>query len=235
MSVSFFDDSLPIVILLTMPEPNEPLEARALLTLPQSTQARIGQFAHPARRRQTLWGRLIAQCYANALGATLVEERPYPPYLLLPNGEHRALCIAHTQDTIAVGLASALDPVMGLDIETVRPIRSVSGMSRMIFGAAAEWVIHRCDTEGNTNPFFLVWGMKESEIKLNRGQKHYQLTINHHNNTPIVHHTKEQTVLNVTHHALDKLRLTILTQTQTPTLKHVTPTEVLDPLLKRQR
>ena len=234
MSASFFDDSLPLVTLLTMPEPNEALEARALLTLPQRTQARIGQFAHPSRRRQTLWGRLIAETYANALGAALVEERPYPPYLLLANGDRRALCIAHTQDTIAVGLASALDPVMGLDIETVRPIRSVSGMSRMIFGDAAQWVIHRCDTEGNTNPFFLVWGMKESEIKLNRGQKHYQLTVGN-DNTPVVRHTIDQTVLTVTHHVLDKLRLTILTQTQTPTVKRLTPTEVTDRLLTRQR
>ena len=38
MSASFFDDSLPLVTLLTMPEPNEALEARALLTLPQRTQ-----------------------------------------------------------------------------------------------------------------------------------------------------------------------------------------------------
>ena len=230
MASTLFDDTVPVVTLLTMPEPNDELEARALLTLPQDTQTRIGQFAHPARRRQTLWGRLVAQTYAQTLNATLVEDPPYPPYLMV-NGDARALCIAHTKDTIAVGLASRTDPVMGLDIETVRPVRSVSGMSRMIFGVTANWVIQACETQGNTNPFFLVWGMKESEIKLNRGQKTYQLTVDN-NGYPIVRHTVERTVLQTTHHAYGELRLTVLTKSQTPTIKHLTAANILETLLK---
>ena len=73
--------------------------------------------------------------------------------------------------------------------------------------------------------------MKESEIKLNRGQKTYQLTVDN-DGYPTVRHTVERTVLQTTHHAYGELRLTVLTKSQTPTIKHLTAANILETLLK---
>ena len=69
--------------------------------------------------------RLNVRAAARILDAELVEEPPYAPYLL-KDGRRTALCIAHTGTSIALGIASVKDPVMGLDLETMRPVRVVT-------------------------------------------------------------------------------------------------------------
>ena len=49
---------------------------------------------------------------------------------------------------------------------------------------------------------------------------------------PTVRHTVEHTVLQTTHHAYGELRLTVLTKSQTPTIKHLTAANILETLLK---
>lgn len=154
----------------------EALEAKLVPLLPAATQERLAAFTHAARRRQTLWGRLAALAIARERGLTLVETPPYSPLLRDAAGHETALSIAHTGNVIAVGAAGDADPLMGLDIETVRPVRSVRAMSETAFGADIAWAADRYDKTGDLEPFFLLWGMKEAEIKLNRGGDAFLLT-----------------------------------------------------------
>lgn len=110
----------PVVLLLDFEGASGALEASLAPALPEPTRARIAAFSHPVRRRQTFWGRILACAAARALGARLVEDPPYAPYLL-KDGRRTALCVAHTGTSIALGIASKADPVMGLDLETLRP------------------------------------------------------------------------------------------------------------------
>ena len=166
----------PAVLLLDFESAPAGLEESLAATLPEATRSRITAFCHPVRRRQTRWGRILASAAARILDAELVEEPPYAPYLL-KDGRRTALCIAHTGTSIALGIASVKDPVMGLDLETMRPVRSIEGMSRMSFGEAASAIVRQCAESGDSEPFFRAWGMKESEIKLNRGGSGWRLTL----------------------------------------------------------
>ena len=224
---SLCTDDRSAVTLLTLTGPDSADETRALALLPEATRRRIAAFQHPARRRQTLWGRLLALAESRQLGEPLCEEPPYPPYLATATGR-RTLSIAHTGHTIALGVASLADPVMGLDIETLRPVRSIEGMSRMIFGEAAESVVRECRETGNTEAFFRTWGMKESEIKLNRGAAGYRLALGPDGH-PCVLDPEGHSLL-VTHLAFDALRLTVLTSLTTPVIRHTTDVALLHAL-----
>ena len=164
------------VTIVTLDFEDEALEAELTALLPAATQARLAAFTHAARRRQTLWGRLAALAMARERGLALVETPPYSPLLKDADGRETALSIAHTGKVIAVGVASETDDVMGLDIETVRPVRSVRAMSETAFGRDIAWAADRWDETGDLEPFFLLWGMKEAEIKLNRGGERFRLT-----------------------------------------------------------
>lgn len=164
------------VIVVDVDIRDDALEDRLVRLLPEATQNRLAAFTHAGRRRQTLWGRLAALLIARERGLDLIETPPYPPVLCDARGRETALSIAHTGTRIAVGAADAEDPVMGLDIETLREVRSVSGMSEMAFGKDIGWAADIYDRTGDLEPFFLLWGMKESEIKLNRGGERYRLT-----------------------------------------------------------
>ena len=137
----------PAVLLFDFESAPAGLEESLAATLPEATRSRITAFCHPVRRRQTRWGRILASAAARILDAELVEEPPYAPYLL-KDGRRTALCIAHTGTSIALGIASVKDPVMGLDLETMRPVRSIEGMSRMSFGEAASAIVRLCAERG---------------------------------------------------------------------------------------
>ena len=169
------------------------------------------------RRRQTRWGRILASAAARILDAELVEEPPYAPYLL-KDGRRTALCIAHTGTSIALGIASVKDPVMGLDLETMRPVRSIEGMSRMSFGEAASAIVRQCAESGDSEPFFRAWGMKESEITLDEESR------------PVVLDPEGRSVL-ATHAAFGSLRLTVLTGACAPVIGRVTPADISRTLL----
>ena len=175
----------PAVLLLDFESAPAGLEESLAATLPEATRSRITAFCHPVRRRQTRWGRILAGAAARILDAELVEEPPYAPYLL-KDERRTALCIAHTCTSIALGIASVKDPVMGLALETMRPVRSIEGMSRMSFGEAASAIVRQCAESGDSEPFFRAWGMKESEIKLNRGGSGWRLTLDEESR-PVVH------------------------------------------------
>lgn len=224
---SLCTDDRSVVTLLTLTETNPADESRALALLHEATRRRIAAFQHPARRRQTLWGRLIALAESRRLGEPLCEEPPYPPYLYTAFGR-RSLSIAHTGNVIALGVASSDDPVMGLDVETLRPVRSIEGMSRMIFGEAAESVVRDCREAGNAEAFFRTWGMKESEVKLNRGSTGYRLALGP-DGCPCVLNPDGRPLL-VTHLAFDALRLTVLTTHATPVIRHTTDVRLLHDL-----
>lgn len=108
----------PAVLLFDFESAPAGLEESLAATLPEATRSRITAFCHPVRRRQTRWGRILASAAARILDAELVEEPPYAPYLL-KDGRRTALCIAHTGTSIALGIASVKDPVMGLDLSLI--------------------------------------------------------------------------------------------------------------------
>lgn len=218
----------PAVLLFDFESAPAGLEESLAATLPEATRSRITAFCHPVRRRQTRWGRILASAAARILDAELVEEPPYAPYLL-KDGRRTALCIAHTGTSIALGIASVKDPVMGLDLETMRPVRSIEGMSRMSFGEAASAIVRQCAESGDSEPFFRAWGMKESEIKLNRGGSSWRLTLDEESR-PVVLDPEERPVL-ATHAAFGSQRLTVLTGACAPVIGRVTPADISRTLL----
>lgn len=145
--------SKPVVLLLDFEDASAALEASLAIALPEPTRDRIAAFSHPVRRRQTCWGRILAGAAARALGCRLVEDPPYAPYLL-KDERRTALCVAHTGTSIALGIASEADPVMGLDLETLRPVRSIEGMARMSFGEVARSVVAECGAAAQPSPSF---------------------------------------------------------------------------------
>ena len=118
---------------------------------------------------------------------------------------------------------------MGLDLETMRPVRSIEGMSRMSFGEAASAIVRQCAESGDSEPFFRAWGMKESEIKLNRGGSGWRLTLDEESR-PVVLDPEGRPVL-ATHAAFGSLRLTVLTGACTPAIGRVTPADIARTLL----
>ena len=199
----------PAVLLLDFESAPAGLEESLAATLPEATRSRITAFCHPVRRRQTRWGRILASAAARILDAELVEEPPYAPYLL-KDGRRTALCIAHTGTSIALGIASVKDPVMGLDLETMRPVRSIEGMSRMSFGEAASAIVRQCAESGDSEPFFRLTLDEESR--------------------PVVLDPEGRPVL-ATHAAFGSLRLTVLTGACAPVIGRVTPADISRTLL----
>lgn len=224
----------PIVTVLEIgsetPETPE-TEARLEALLPEGTRRRLSLFTHRARRRQSLWGRLLALAESRSLGAELIEEPPYPPYLLKDEGQ-LALSIAHTGRFVALGTASFADQVMGLDLETVRPMRRLEDVCRLSLGAAAELTVAACRRSGSYDPFFLAWGMMEAQVKLNRGGARYRLIAEGERPAVV---GDDGTPLLVTYEApdvLDALRLTVLTSTLKPVVRRLTSDDLTAQLLQ---
>lgn len=224
--------SRPLVTIIEIDPEAIGFETELSALLPAATQARLAAFRHPARRRQTLWGRLAAFSEARRLGLALTERPPYSPVLADADGCERMLSIAHTGSYVALGVACAADPVMGLDLETVRPVRSVPAMSEAAFGAALRWPVVECERRQSLDPFFLVWGMKESEIKLNRGGSRYRLRAPSEEAFPVVTDTETGDALALFSFEDGALRLTVLTGHETPTLIRLTASELAAAILK---
>lgn len=226
------------VTLLTVDVNDPDLEQTLLKRLPEATRSRLAAFTHPQRRRQTLWGRLIAFELACKHRLELIETPPFPPRLRDQQGRLTALCIAHTGEKIAVGAADDEDPLMGLDLETLRPVRSVAGMSEMAFGADIQWASRLYEKTGDLEPFFLLWGMKEAEIKLNRGTNRYKLSRQCNENgeerRPEVIDLDTGERLAVHNHAIGQERLTVLTRRKEPLYFTTTASELARRLLSSE-
>ena len=128
-----------------------------------------------------------------------------------------------------LGTKQSVTSNMGLDLETMRPVRSIEGMSRMSFGEAASAIVRQCAESGDSEPFFRAWGMKESEIKLNRGGSGWRLTLDEESR-PVVLDPEGRPVL-ATHAAFGSLRLTVLTGACAPVIGRVTPADISRTLL----
>lgn len=221
-----------LVTLLAVDVEDADLEGRLEALLPDGTRRRLAAFTHQARRRQSLWGRLLALAEARRLGAELTEEPPYPPYLRVPGGTV-ALSIAHTGAFVAVGTACAQDPVMGLDLEGVRPLRRLEAVCGMSLGIAARPTQEACRLTGSTDPFFFAWGLMESQVKLNRGGARYRLILDD-GGRPAVADESGRPLL-VTHRKFEHLRLTVLTSALVPDIRRLNASELARLLLSQQR
>lgn len=220
----------PLVTVLAVDTEDAALEAELEALLPEGTRRRLSAFTHQARRRQSLWGRLLALAEARRLGAKLVEEPPYPPYLLV-SGKAVALSIAHTGAFVAVGTASGSDPVMGLDLEGVRPLRRLEAVCEMSLGAAARPTLEACRRTGSSDPFFFAWGLMESQVKLNRGGARYRLTVDAEGRPAVADETGRP--LLVTHRKFEHLRLTVLTSAIVPEIRRMSASELARLLLSQ--
>ncbi|MGN1149532.1 MAG: hypothetical protein ACI4SY_02365 [Sutterella sp.] len=219
---------LPRVTVLTMDTEDAAVEAGLEALLPDGTRQRLAAFTHQARRRQSLWGRFLALAEARRLGAELIEEPPYPPYLRMPGGALE-LSIAHTGTFVAVGTASPEDPVMGLDLEGVRPLRRLEAVCDMSLGIAARPTIEACRRTGSTDPFFFAWGLMESQVKLNRGGARFRLVLDAEGRPAVSDEAGR--LLRITHRKFDQLRLTVLTSALTPVIRRRNASELTRLLL----
>ncbi len=163
------------ILLAPIPESLDPALERALVnTLPEPTRARLGRFAHPLRRRQSLFGRLLAQRLANlasecADGAYYLREQP-PEGPLLADCEGRCIgrfAVAHTALGVAVSLSRR---PMGIDLETRHDRPKLAELAGFALGEAfGERIaaLHRADPARAVEVFFAAWGAIESEQKMN--------------------------------------------------------------------
>ena len=92
-----------------------------------------------------------------------------------------------------------------------------------------EDIVRQCAESGDSEPFFRAWGMKESEIKLNRGGSGWRLTLDEESR-PVVLDPEGRPVL-ATHAAFGSLRLTVLTGACAPVIGRVTPADISRTLL----
>ena len=114
-------------------------------------------------RGQFLWSRvlyngLIRRITGSLPSFELQAGQPHPSFIY--NGQTYFTSISHTGQWVAVALDTS--PV-AIDIETIKP-RQWQGLSEVIFPEhATRWI------EESTSPlesFYIVWGQRECEIKL---------------------------------------------------------------------
>lgn len=160
------------------PEVRAQLEAK----LPAACQRRLDAFTHPKRREQSFIARLAALCLAAAFVVNrsrdagqaemlaYTEEPPYGPVLVDASAHRIAwLTLAHTTGGAAAALS--LSP-MGIDLERPRPVKRLAGVADFAFGEKAAHILEaargRLSETRFSDIFFALWGIKESEIKMNR-------------------------------------------------------------------
>lgn len=206
------------------------LQTALVQSLPAATQTRLAAFNHPARRTQTLWGRLLANRAAQKAQMHLKEEPPYSPYMHSPGGTTRALSIAHTARTVALGVSTRTSPIIGLDAETVRPLKNPEGMCRYAFDeAVADYLLSLKDSDAFESTFFALWGYKEAAIKLNRGG-HERYRLQMQLGRPVVIDTLSGTALKSTHRIRHGVSLSVLTQKTAPLFVYVNAQSLIDSL-----
>ena len=150
--------------------------------LPAACQRRLDAFTHPKRREQSLIARLAALCLAAAFVVNrsrdarqtetlaYTEEPPYGPVLVDAKANRIAwLTLAHTTGGAAAALSLSS---MGIDLERPRPVKRLAGVADFAFGEKAAHILEaargRLSETRFSDIFFALWGVKESEIKMNR-------------------------------------------------------------------
>lgn len=183
-----FEDPLPdadgparagsVTVVARIPESLDPGLERALTAqLPEETRARLARFSHPARRMQSLFGRLLAQRLVNVAshaGQQAFRLREQPPegplladYSGVPAGR---FAVAHTDGCAAVSLSCL---PMGIDLELdgrARRTRRLAGLADFAFGPEFARLITEAaaiEPLRAEEAFLAAWGVLESAQKMN--------------------------------------------------------------------
>ena len=128
---------------MAIPDTLSPDLERALTALlPEETQHRLMRFTHPARRLQSLFGRLLAQRLANLASHAgqspyhLREQPPEGPQLTDFSGVSVGrFAVAHTDGCVAVSLSRR---AMGIDLEQptrAQQTKRLVSLAEFAFGA----------------------------------------------------------------------------------------------------
>ena len=128
---------------MAIPDTLSPDLERALTALlPEETQHRLIRFTHPARRLQSLFGRLLAQRLANLASHAgqspyhLREQPPEGPQLTDFSGVSVGrFAVAHTDGCVAVSLSRR---AMGIDLEQptrAQQTKRLVSLAEFAFGA----------------------------------------------------------------------------------------------------
>ncbi|WP_410101333.1 hypothetical protein, partial [Sutterella wadsworthensis] len=153
------------------------LERALTALLPEETQHRLMRFTHPARRLQSLFGRLLAQRLANLASHAgqspyhLREQPPEGPQLTDFSGVSVGrFAVAHTDDCVAVSLSRR---AMGIDLEQptrAQQTKRLVSLAEFAFGARFARTIAAASAVNLTRAqeaFLAAWGIFESAQKMN--------------------------------------------------------------------
>lgn len=164
-----------VVLVTKLPEDIDPaLEGELEAILPEPTRARLARFQNPRRRRQSLYGRLLAQRLANiaseaSLGSFFLREQP-PEGPLLADFEGRPvgrIAIAHTDEGVAASLSRRR---AGIDLEILKSHERLGGLAEFALGEAfAEEIraLRETDARRADEAFLAAWGAIECAQKFN--------------------------------------------------------------------
>ena len=142
--------------------------------LPAQTRSRLSRFQNPHRRRQSLYGRLLAQRLANiasevSSGSYFLREQP-PEGPLLADYEGRPfgrIAIAHTEDGVAASLSRRR---AGIDLEILKTHERLCGLAEFALGEAfakAVGELQKTDARLADEAFLAAWGAIECAQKFN--------------------------------------------------------------------
>lgn len=153
------------------------LERALTALLPEETQHRLMRFTHPARRLQSLFGRLLAQRLANLASHAgqspyhLREQPPEGPQLTDFSGVSVGrFAVAHTDGCVAVSLSRR---AMGIDLEQptrAQQTKRLVSLAEFAFGARFARTIAAASAVNLTRAqeaFLAAWGIFESAQKMN--------------------------------------------------------------------
>ena len=132
-------------------------------------ESRARRMAYPRRRREFLVARgTLRRVLAGALGidplVVPIREGAHGKPHLVPRGPSLppiGFNLSHSGDRFIVALALGLDP--GVDVELIRPRRSLDRLARHCFSPAEQRAV-----AGDPDPvhaFYRVWSRKEAVIK----------------------------------------------------------------------
>lgn len=164
-----------VVLVTKLPEEIDPaLEGELEAMLPAQTRSRLSRFQNPRRRRQSLYGRLLAQRLANiasevSSGSYFLREQP-PEGPLLADYEGRPfgrIAIAHTEEGVAASLSRRR---AGIDLEILKTHERLSGLAEFALGedfADAIRELQKADARRADEAFLAAWGAIECAQKFN--------------------------------------------------------------------